>query len=248
MTLPDLAPIAWAALVVGAMTIGVSKTGLPGANTLGIALFAAVLPAKESTGAMLLLLIVGDVLALWLYRRHADWPALVRLAPSVIVGLLVGVAFLALVGDDGVKRTIGIVLLALVALTLWRRSREDPDAPVRAGFGTRALYGSLGGFTTMVANAGGPVMGMYFLASRFSMKAFLGTAAWFFAIVNLAKVPFSVGLGLITPATLALDAMLVIPVLAGAAIGRWAIARLSQRVFDGVVIALTVAGAVYLLF
>ncbi|WP_221585613.1 sulfite exporter TauE/SafE family protein [Microbacterium sp. G2-8] len=230
------------------MTIGVSKTGLPGANTVGIALFATALPAKESTGAMLLLLIVGDMLALWLYRRHADWPTLLRLAPSVLVGLLIGVAFLALVGDTGVKRTIGVVLLLLVALTLWRRRRPDPDGAIAAGRGTRTLYGSLGGFTTMVANAGGPVMGMYFLASRFSMKAFLGTAAWFFAIVNLAKVPFSVGLGLITPTTLAMDAMLVIPVLVGAAIGRWAISRLSQRIFDAVVIAFTVVGAVYLLF
>ncbi|NHI17419.1 sulfite exporter TauE/SafE family protein [Microbacterium excoecariae] len=243
--LPDLGAVAWAALAIGALTIGVSKTGLPGANTLGIALFASVLPAKESTGAMLLLLIVGDALALWLYRRHADWRALVRLAPSVIVGLLAGVVFLALADDAWVRRTIGIVLLGLIALTLWRR-RASAER-VGSGAGARALYGSLGGFTTMVANAGGPVMSMYFLASRFSMEAFLGTAAWFFAIVNVTKVPFSIGLGLITPTTLAMDALLVVPVLVGAAIGRWAVTRLSQRLFDAIVIGLTVVGALYLL-
>ncbi len=247
VALPELAPLAWAALVVGAMTIGVSKTGLPGANTFGIALFAAVLPARESTGAMLLLLMVGDVLALLIYRRHADVRALIRLIPSVAVGLVVGVACLAVLPDVWVKRLIAILLLGLVALTLWRR-RGGAEATVQAGRGTAFGYGSLGGFTTMVANAGGPVMSMYFLASRFSMTTFLGTAAWFFAVINAVKLPFSIGLGLVTLDTIAMDLLLIVPVLLGAVIGRVIVTRVSQRVFDAIVVILTVVGAVYLLF
>lgn len=248
MTLPELAPIAWAALALAAMTVGASKTGLPGANTLGIALFAAVMPARESTGAMLLLLLVGDVFALALYRRHADLRSLVRLAPSVIVGLVVGSAFLAFVDDVWVKRSIGVVLLALIALTMWRRRIEQEQRRVPGGRGAVIGYGSLGGFTTMVANAGGPVMSMYFLASRFEMKAFLGTAAWFFAIVNVAKLPFSIGLGLITLETVWLDLVLLLPLVIGAGIGRIVIRRVSQVVFERIVVILTVVGAIYLLF
>ena len=55
---------------------------------------------------------------------------------------------------------------------------------------------------------------MYFLAARFPVKEFLGTAAWFFAIVNLGKVPFSIGLGLITVPGLLVDLVLV-PVRGG---------------------------------
>ncbi|WP_188712699.1 sulfite exporter TauE/SafE family protein [Microbacterium faecale] len=230
------------------MTVGASKTGLPGANTLGIALFAAVMPARESTGAMLLLLLVGDVFALALYRRHADLRSLVRLAPSVIIGLIVGAAFLAFVDDVWVKRSIGVVLLALIALTMWRRRIEQEQRRVPGGRGAVIGYGSLGGFTTMVANAGGPVMSMYFLASRFEMKAFLGTAAWFFAIVNVAKLPFSIGLGLITVETVWLDLVLLLPLVIGAAIGRLVIRRVSQAVFERIVVILTVVGAIYLLF
>ena len=69
----------WVVLVIAAAAIGVSKTALPGAATLAVALFAAVLPAKASTGTMLVLLLVGDVLAIWMYRRDADWPTLRRL-------------------------------------------------------------------------------------------------------------------------------------------------------------------------
>ena len=98
------------------------------------------------------------------------------------------------------KRTIGVILLAVIAITLLRRRMSGPVADERPAPVAAATYGTLGGFTTMVANAAGPVMSMYFLASRFPVKEFLGTAAWFFAIVNLAKVPFSIGLGLITGA------------------------------------------------
>ena len=71
----------------------------------------------------------------------------------------------------------------------------------------RLLYGGLAGFTTMVANAGGPVTSMYFLACRYPVKAFLGTPAWFFFAVNLIKLPFSIAIGLVNPTTIALAAV-----------------------------------------
>lgn len=243
--MPELTPLAWALLALAAVVIGLSKAALPGAGTIAVALFAAVLPARQSTGTILLLLIRGDMFALWAYRRHADLRALARLAPAVVVGLLAGVWFLAVASDAGVRRVIGGILLGVVVLTLWRRRVSSPD--VRGGRVATAVYGGLGGFTTMVANAAGPVMSMYFLAARFEVKAFLGTAAWFFAIVNIAKVPFSVGLGLITPGGLLIVAVLVPVVVAGAFAGRAIATRIPQRLFDRLVIALTVLGAVYLL-
>lgn len=243
--MPDLTVLAWAVLAVAAVSIGLAKTAVPGAGTLAVAMAAAVLPAKQSTGAILLLLIVGDMFALWMYRRHAQWRTLLGLAPAVLLGLLAGVAFLAVADDAGVRRVIGVVLLAVIALTLWRR-RHAADH-VRGGPVAAAAYGALSGFTTMVANAAGPVMSMYFLAARFEVKVFLGTAAWFFAVVNLAKVPFAIALGLIDGETLVIDALLVPLVVAGAFVGRAIAARIPQRLFDRLVIVLTIVGAVYLL-
>lgn len=248
-----LEPWAWAALGLAAITIGISKTALPGGNILAIALFAAVLPARTSTAAMLLLLIVGDVFALIAYRRHADWPTMLRLAPAVVLGLLTGFAFLALTGDGQVRRAIGVILLLMVAVTLWRRARQNrrpsrTDAPERGGILLSGIYGTLGGFTTMVANAGGPVMSMYFLATRTPVQVFLGTAAWFFAIINLIKVPFLAGLGLFEGEVLLMDAVLAPLVMIGALIGLAVAKRLDQRLFDRIVIVLTVVGALYLLF
>lgn len=247
----EIAPLSWALLGVAAVLVGVSKTALPGINTLSIAAFAAILPARESTGALLLLLIVGDAFALLSYRRHADWATLLKLIPAVVAGLAVGAAFLALADDAWVRRVIGVILLLIIAFTLWQRARRSPlgaePKSDRAAALARLGYGSLGGFTTMVANAGGPVMSMYFLAARFPVKAFLGTAAWFFAVLNLAKLPVSVGLGLITPGTLLLDLLLVPGVIGGAILGRWIANRIRQQAFEWAVILCTVLGAAYLL-
>ena len=240
----ELTPLAWSLLGLAALVAGLGKTAIPGSATVSVVLFAAVLPARTSTAAMLLLFIVGDVFALIAYRRHAHWPTLVRLAPAVVAGLVLGFLFLAY-GDDGiVRRAIGVILLLMIAVTLWRRRRA---AKAVGGPQLGMTYGTLAGFTTMVANAGGPVMSMYFLATRTPVQVFLGTSAWFFAIVNLVKVPFLAGIGLFTPEVLLMDLLLTPLVVVGALVGLKLAKRMPQQLFDRLVIILTIVGAAYLL-
>ncbi|WME22883.1 sulfite exporter TauE/SafE family protein [Brachybacterium sp. GU-2] len=267
--LPDLSTTSWLLVVLGALIVGFSKTALPGAATLAAGAFALAMPAKESTAALLLLLILGDMTALWVYRREPDWRTLVRLLPSAMVGVIIGVFFFAAVDDVTVRVTIGVILLALVTLTLVRRAQaarrtaaqaEASDTPPatraesergsRKGAAATAQgigYGLLGGFTTMVANAAGPVMSLYLLMMRMPVLTFLGTSAWFFAVINLFKLPFSAGLGLFTAETLAMDALLVPVVLLAAFAGAKVARRISQSVFDKLVLGLTVLAAIGLL-
>jgi uncharacterized membrane protein YfcA len=240
-------------LVIAAVGVGFAKTAIGGVASISVALFAAVLPARESTGALLPLLLVGDVVAVTLYRRHADWPALLRLFPSVAVGVVLGTAFVAVVDDTAMRRTIGAVLLALVAVHLaqrWRQRGTDPEV-VRAEQHRRrhaaaVVFGVLAGFTTMVANSGGPVMSIYLLSAGLGMLGFLGTSAWFFFAVNLFKVPFSIGLDLIDVDSLILDAWLVPAVLVGAAVGRAVIQRLDSRRFETLVLVFVVGSSLNL--
>ena len=246
--MPDLSTLAWVLLAITAASIGISKTAIPGTNTVAVAVFAAVLPARQSTGTILLLLILADVVAMISYRRHANWRALLGLAPAVVAGLLLGFGFLAIADDTWVRRVIGVLLLVVIAITLLRRRMGRQIADGGTHRVAAAVYGALGGFTTMVANAAGPVMSMYFLASRFPVKEFLGTAAWFYAIVNLVKVPFSAGLGLITVPGLLIDLVLVPAVVGGALWGRWLAGRLDQVLFERLVIGFTIVGGVYLIW
>lgn len=266
--LPSLSVTSWLLVIAGALVVGFSKTALPGGGTIAVGLFALALPAKESTAALLFLLIVGDVTALIAYRRDPDWRTLVRLIPGVVVGLALGAVFLALADADSVRRGISVILLALVAVTAWRRrsARRRANTGVMADTGdtqasaggsaaelpqpgraVRAGYGALGGFTTMVANAGGPVMSMYFYAMRMPVVTFLGTAAWFFAIVNVLKLPFSAGLGLVRADLLLMDALLVPLVILAAGAGRRIAGIVPQHVFENAVLVLTVLASLALL-
>ncbi|MFJ7228277.1 sulfite exporter TauE/SafE family protein [Streptomyces tendae] len=252
MTLWHLTGWEFAALAFAALLVGFSKTAVSGANTVSLAIFAAVLPARASTGILLPVLIAGDVLAVLTYRRHAHWPTLWRLFPAVGVGVVVGTLFLVWADDAVVRTSIGVILLFMAGVTVWRRRRADaaeqPDEVTsRTGRVKARSYGVLGGFTTMVANAGGPVMSMYLLSAGFRKLGFLGTSAFFFLIVNVSKLPFSAGLGLIDGHSLLLDAALVVFVVPGAFLGKWAVNRINQRLFERLVIAATVVGGLQLL-
>ncbi|MGQ7294992.1 TSUP family transporter [Quadrisphaera sp. KR29] len=254
-----LTPLDWAVLAVGGLVIGFSKTAFSGLGTLVAVIFALVLPTRASTGAIVPLLIVGDVIAVSLYRRHADWKLLVRLLPYLLGGLLLGVVFLDTVDDVALRRFLGVLLLVLAAMQLRSLLRPPvpqdetagpagPDSwgPVRRRV-TAALAGGGAGFATMVANAAGPISSMYLLVMRVSKMAFVGTAAWLYAIVNVAKVPFSVQLGLIDRESLVLDLLLVPALLLGAVVGVKVLRRVPQQLFTNLTLALTAVSAVALL-
>ncbi|WP_030421144.1 MULTISPECIES: sulfite exporter TauE/SafE family protein [unclassified Streptomyces] len=312
MTLWHLTGWEFAALAFAALLVGFSKTAVSGANTVSLAIFAAVLPARASTGILLPVLIAGDLLAVATYRRHAHWPTLWRLFPAVGAGVVLGTLFLMWADDAIVRTSIGAILLLMAAVTVWRRRGTEPaarpavepatEAPAGSGAGpdspispsnvdpvgpsrpvnptgptgptgpgptgsgdgtdstrpadpatsrsarlTARSYGVLGGFTTMVANAGGPVMSLYLLSAGFRKLGFLGTSAFFFLIVNVSKLPFSAGLGLIDGRSLLLDAALVVFVVPGAFLGKWAVSRINQRLFEQLVIGATVLGGLQLL-
>ena len=239
----------WALLALGAFTTGLSKTGIAGLGVLAVALFANALPARASTGALLPLLLCADVFGVAFFRKHASWPHLWKLFPWVVVGVVTGFFALDHVSNAQVQRLIGGILLGMVALHQWRQRQSDQlAAHLPHAWWFAALTGILAGFTTMVANAAGPVMLLYLLAVGLPKLAFIGTGAWFFMLVNAFKVPFSLRLGLITPDSLWLDALLVLPMIPGALLGPLILKRLNQQAFERMALVLTVVAAVRLLF
>jgi uncharacterized protein len=242
-------PAAMALMALGAVIIGYSKTALGGLGVVAVAIFATVLPARESTAAILTILIVGDVIACWHYRRDPDWALIRRLLPAVVPGLLLGTLFLRAVDDDTLRRSIGAVLLVLLLLQLWVKWRAGEGAATvhRHPFAAWGA-GSAMGFATMTANAAGPVMTLYLSAAGIDKRRFVGTSAWFFLIVNLVKVPFSIGLGLMHPEDVARAVVLSPAVLAGGLLGYATVRLISQRSFDvAVLLASAVAAGALLL-
>jgi uncharacterized membrane protein YfcA len=238
----------WVLLAIGAFATGLSKTGIPGLGVLTVGLFANALPARESTGALLPLLIMADVFGVSIYRKHADWSHLWKLFPWVVPGIIAGALALNRISNVHMEKLLGAILLVMVGLQILReRKSGDMASTLPHTWWFAGIAGFLAGFTTMVANAAGPVMIVYLLAVGLPKLAFVGTAAWFFMFVNLFKVPFSVGLGLITPKSLLLDALLFIPMVPGALLGPVILARINQKIFEAIALALTIVAVIRLL-
>jgi len=238
----------WAIMALAAGIVGLSKSGLPGLAILAIPLVAAVVPARMSTGFILPMLIAGDIIGVAYYRRHAEWRYLIRLFPWTVAGVVTGWLSLGHLNDTQIKPLIGGIVLIMLVLNIVRQRTTDLDSRIPHSLGFAAVIGLLAGFTTMVANAAGPIMIIYLLAMSLPPAAFLGTSAWFFLLVNLFKVPFSAQLGLITLSSLKFNALLF-PCIALGAWGGVRFARLvPRRVFESLVQILAALGALNLLF
>ena len=109
----------------------------------------------------------------------------------------------------------------MVAIQVVRSVRRTAAAEPTVG--STAVYGTAGGFTTFVSNTAGPIMNTYLLRLELNKHEMIGTSAWFYFVVNVAKVPVYVALGrwsaggpFFTRESLAYDLVLVPMVVLGA--------------------------------
>ena len=220
-------------VLIGFLT-GLSKTAIGGIGMVNAALLASVLPAKESTGVMLVLLITGDLFAIGVYKKHVEWKVLQKLIWPVIAGVVVGAYFLSHTTNESLKKTIGWIVLLLVAFypISQRLQKRDFDVSTRFPKSLGASLGSTAGFMSMVANSGGPPMSIYLLLRKNSVMNFLGNTAWFFFIINVFKLPFTLALGLLDFHSFyyIFPALPAVPL--GALIGRKLVSRINQDLFQ----------------
>jgi len=224
--MPILSAGRWILGALSALLIGFSKSAVPGMAVVFVPIFAEVLPARASTGAILPLLILGDVLAVAFWRRHAVWRHIVRLIPWTLAGIAAGWLVMGRVDEQLMRPVLGAALIFIVAANAWfyvRRAltarRGIPvEETVPDAWWFSALFGLAGGAVSMISNAAGSILTVYLISMRLPRDQFIGTSAWYFLIVNIIKVPFSLSLGLITPSSLLLDAALAAGVAAGSAV------------------------------
>lgn len=241
--MPALSPYQWLLGVFCAFSVGVAKTGVPGLGILVVPLMVLTVgDARLSAGWLLPVLCLADLFAVFYWRRHAAAHRLFSLLPWVVAGMAAGAAALNL--EERILRPMVGVIVAAMLLAYLRRRLMRPEAFSVPPHG--APYGVTAGFATTVANAAGPVMNLYLLSRRLPKEEFIATGAWFFFLINLTKIPIYLWHGLIGPKSLAFDAAVAPAVLAGALTGRWLVDRMNPKVFEGLVLAMTVAATLLL--
>jgi uncharacterized membrane protein YfcA len=241
-------PLPWIFAALGAFMVGVSKAGITGLSILSIALFNHVFPSsKQASGLVLPLLIFGDFVAVFAYRKHTQWHHLWRLFPWTAAGVVLGYFTLGRISDHSARIMIGWIIVSLAALSFWRRHAAAPHEAVKFHWSVGAAIGVTAGFITLIANAAGPLMAIYLVAMRLPKMEYVGTAAVFFMLLNLFKVPFMVDLGLITVQSFSFNLALAPAVLLGALAGRWLLKRINQNLFEQLVLLLSAIGGILLI-
>ena len=233
----------WVLILAAAFIIGLSKAGLKGIDMMNVTIMALVFGGKASTGIVLPLLCVADIMAVKYYHRHAQWPHFWKLLPWMMLGILMGVFAGKDLNEAVFRKVMAIIIMATVIIMIALEFRKTDMVPSNKLF--VAGTGVVAGFTTMLGNLAGAFSNIYFLAMRLPKNDFIGTAAWVFLVINLFKLPFQVLYWKnINAATLQTD-LLLLPALAA---GFWAGLKIVSKIKDDsyrkVVILLTLAGAV----
>jgi uncharacterized membrane protein YfcA len=234
------------AMILSGLCIGVSKTGINGVTTIMIPLGAMSFGARESTGLVLPMLCFADLVAVIYYRRAAEWKYIIRLLPWALAGF--GAALLVdhFVPARGFKVLLGICIFAGLVVMFWN-DRRGKDAVVPSAWWFSAIFGVLGGFSTMIGNAAGPIMSVFLLSVRLPKTSFVGTAAWFFMIINYLKIPLQHFVWHnITVRGLLFDITMIPVILAGAALGVLVVKKVSEAHYRVIVYVMTIVSAALL--
>jgi len=246
MELFSLTPFEWSLVILCAMFVGMSKTGVMGAGLLVIPILASIFGGKLSTGFLLPMLSVADIFGVRYYNRHAQWSYLVKLFPWTLAGIGLGVWFGDVISDEQFKAAIGIIILVCLALLLWQDQRKA-KLKIPDFWWISAITGIVGGFATMIGNAAAPIMAIYLLSMRLPKNDYIGTAAWFFLIINLLKIPLHVFIWhTITWETLTFNATMIPLIAIGAVLGFRLVRIFPERVYRIFLIVSTAVSAFFL--
>jgi uncharacterized protein len=243
----DYTGLQWIILITTALFVGFSKTGIGGIVMLAIPLLATVFGGKDSTGILLPMLLIGDVFALWYYRKSVEWKNVFKPLPWAVVGLALGVVVGNYISDRTFVTLIGIIVLFCLGILIYTEKKgKDFQVPKDAWF--YILIGILSGFSSMMGNAAGPIFSIYLLALGIKKNHFMGTNAWFFFLINLTKLPLQIfvwhNIGLRSLIT----AMILIPVITiGAILGYFILKKINEKYFRYIVIVMTAITAIKLL-
>ena len=259
-SIPTFHP-AWLVVAFAVLLIGVTKSGFGAGVGLIIvpitALAMAQLPPGEQAalGLLLPLLIAGDLIAVFQYRKLLDSRLLRVLLWPTVVGVILGAAMLWGIHHIGgrsaalaaalIRIEIGLECVVLVGLHYYGLvkgvERKLLPEPSRSW-----ITGIYAGVSSTLAHAAGPVIALYLLPQKLPREVFVGTCAAYFFALNTAKLPAYYAAGQFGHVSFAFTLAWLPLLAAGALLGRWIVRKINETIFSHVVYTTTMAMGFYL--
>ena len=220
----------WIIAVAAVFIVALSKSGLLGSlGMVAVPLLTFVMPARDAAGMMLPLLLVMDALAVWTYRKDADWRILKIMLPGAAIGTLIGWALWSVISDAMVLLFVGVITMVFILDALLPLRKKLEGLPPSKPWG--AFWGGFAGFTSFISHTGGPPFQIYTLPQKLDPVRYSGTTAFFFAIVNSAKLIPYFFLGQLNVSNLSHAAILAPLAIVGVLVGVWLVRRISIKRF-----------------
>ena len=228
----DISVATWLIALLGAISLGFSKTGFPGLAMVNVLIMAELFGAKASVGIIVPLLVVCDLTVYPLFRRYSSWKELMPLLPPTFAGLIAGYFLLDHIDESTARKGIGLIVLLMFALQLVRLRFGQALARLPKSVGFRWGSGMMIGTSTIMANAAGPVFSIYALVEKMTKETFLGLGARCFLLVNILKLPLVASLDLINANSLKITLLVLPGIFGGIFIGRKIIQLIQQKLFE----------------
>jgi len=240
-------PYLWFLFILCGILIGMAKTGLSGAGLMIVPIMAHIFGGKLSVGIVLPMLIFADVFAVYYYHRHANWRYIILSVPWAMVGVILATIYGNNLNEVQFKTTLAIVILIAISLMLWQDFRKKKSEKLLDNWWFAAILGLAGGFTTMIGNAAGPIMSLYLLSMHLPKNNYIGTAAWFFLIINVIKVPFHIfSWNTITIKTLTIDLLGIPAIIVGVFLGIKLVKLFPEQIYRYFILISTSLSALFL--
>ena len=245
--MPEPSLINFIIAAICAFLLGISKSGIKGIASLIVTGLALVYGAKNSTGIMMPLLLVGDIFAITYYKRHVQKVYIVKLLPWMVLGVLLGVIGGSYISERIFKYGMALIVVFSVGLMYYWENKKDKTVPSHWGFASS--MGLLAGFTTMIGNLAGAFSNIYFLAMRIPKNNFIGTAAWLFFLINSFKVPFHIwSWKTINSESIIISLKLIPFVIMGLIAGIFLVKKIEDENYRKLILLFTAIGGFAILF
>ena len=255
--LPGVSPTVFWVFVSAAVIIqGISKSGFAGgAGIVSLPLMMLVMPVDKVAATLLPLLILLDMNAIYHHRRNKDWAVIRQIYVPAVVGIVIGALVWWRVGGAGIevyggyiKRFVGVLAIFLAFYIMAKEVSLEWVRGKKAGPRVGWIAGIFAGFSSTIAHAAGPIVSLFVFSQDLGKTMFVGTVAWAFTLINLTKLPFYIAVDLVDFSVLRFDLFLVPLIPMGSYLGKWMHYRVSEKVFNRIIMVLTSVAGVQLLF
>src|SRR3954470_22045093 len=119
----------WVLIAIAAFSNGLSKAGIKGIEMINITIMAIVFGGKASTGVVLPLLCLADIMAVKYYHRHAQWSYFWKLLPWIVVGILLGVYVGKDLDETYFRKVMAVIIMLTVAIMIMLEIGKNLSVP-----------------------------------------------------------------------------------------------------------------------